>query len=250
RRGGRSGDAPLRTGTVPPARRRPAGLRGRTDPAARAHRSRPAVRPSHRRHGPDPHPVRAAGGSPDGRTFGMISRRNLLASLPLAAAGLAGAGARPSGGGTASPSAGGTASALSWMSVVPTPTPPDAAGPVETGLKERTASSFSYQWVPDASKEEKINAALASGSVADITTLNQLVMPSIRSALTSGLFWDVEEHMAQLPTLSHINADVIAGARVDGGLYGIPFQQSLARYGVLVRQDWLDRLGLEVPHTI
>src|SRR5690625_5499363 len=56
--------------------------------------------------------------------------------------------------------------------------------------------------------------------------------------------------MAQFPNLSLINEDVIAGARVDGGLYGIPFQQSLARYGVLVRQDWLDRLGLEVPHTI
>src|SRR5690625_5525929 len=117
------------------------------------------------------------------------------------------------------------------MSVVHTPTTPDAAGPVETGLKERTASSFSYQWVPDASKEEKINAALASGSVADITTLNQLVMPSIRSALTSGLFWDVEEHMAQFPKLSHFNEDVIAGVRVVGGIYGIPFPLSHARYG-------------------
>src|SRR5699024_6302350 len=123
-----------------------------------------------------------------GRRFRIISRINLLASLPLAAAGLAGAGALTSCGGTSSASDGGTDSALSWMSVVHTPTTPDAAGPVETGLKERTASSFSYQWVPDASKEEKINAALASGSVADITTLNQLVMPSIRSALASGLF--------------------------------------------------------------
>src|SRR5699024_9665187 len=144
------------TGTVPPARRRPAGLRGRTDPAARAHRSRPAVRPSHRRHGPDPHPVRAAGGSPDGRTFGMISRRNLLASLPLAAAGLAGAGALTSCGGTSSASDGGTDSALSWMSVVHTPTTPEAAGPVETGLKERNASSFSCQRVPDASKAQQL----------------------------------------------------------------------------------------------
>src|SRR5699024_2982371 len=35
-----------------------------------------------------------------------------------------------------------------------------------------------------------------------------------------------------------------------GALYGVPFQQPLARYGVLVRKDWLDRLGLEVPHTV
>jgi putative aldouronate transport system substrate-binding protein len=39
-------------------------------------------------------------------------------------------------------------------------------------------------------------------------------------------------------------------ARIDGKLYGVPFQKIKARYGVVVRQDWLDNLGLEVPHTI
>jgi putative aldouronate transport system substrate-binding protein len=183
----------------------------------------------------------------------MMQRRTLLKSLPLAAAGIAGVGALASCGSSATSGGGeaeGSGGDLTWMSVVHTPTTPEASGPVETGVKEMTGTDFSYQWVPDASKEEKINAALASSSVADITTLNQLVMPSIRSALTSGLFWDVEEHMAEFPNLARINENVIAGARVDGGLYGIPFQQPLARYGVLVRKDWLDRLGLEVPHTI
>ena len=180
----------------------------------------------------------------------MMQRRTLLKSLPLAAAGLAGAGALTSCGSSGSGGEGGSNGELTWMSVVHTPTTPEASGPVETGLKEMTGASFSYQWVPDASKEEKVNAALASSSVADITTLNQLVMPSIRSALTSGLFWDVEEHLAEFPNLARINEAVIAGAKVDGALYGVPFQQPLARYGVLVRKDWLDRLGLEVPHTV
>jgi putative aldouronate transport system substrate-binding protein len=180
----------------------------------------------------------------------MMQRRTLLKSLPFAAAGLAGAGALTSCGSSGSGGEGGSSGELTWMSVVHTPTTPEASGPVETGLKEMTGASFSYQWVPDASKEEKVNAALASSSVADITTLNQLVMPSIRSALTSGLFWDVEEHLAEFPNLARINEAVIAGAKVDGALYGVPFQQPLARYGVLVRKDWLDRLGLEVPHTV
>ena len=180
----------------------------------------------------------------------MMQRRTLLKSLPFAAAGLAGAGALTSCGSSGSGGEGGSNGELTWMSVVHTPTTPEASGPVETGLKEMTGASFSYQWVPDASKEEKVNAALASSSVADITTLNQLVMPSIRSALTSGLFWDVEEHLAEFPNLARINEAVIAGAKVDGALYGVPFQQPLARYGVLVRKDWLDRLGVEVPHTV
>src|SRR5690606_33368185 len=31
---------------------------------------------------------------------------------------------------------------------------------------------------------------------------------------------------------------------------GVPMQKPKARYGVLIRQDWLDALNLEVPHTV
>src|SRR5699024_11101967 len=117
------------------------------------------------------------------------------------------------------------------------PTTPAADGPIMEALREHTGIDFEFQWVPDASKEEKINAALASGSVADINTLNQLAMPSIRDALASGLFWEVEEFFADYPNLSQINPDTLEAAKLDGVLYGVPFQKPLARYGVLVRQD-------------
>src|SRR5699024_2871574 len=41
----------------------------------------------------------------------------------------------------------------------------------------------------------------------------------------------------------------IESGKIEGNLYGVPMVQPLARYGVLVRQDWLDNLNLEVPHT-
>src|SRR5690625_4889742 len=119
----------------------------------------------------------------------MIQRRTLLKSLPLAAAGMAGAGALAScgssGGGGGSAGEGGT---LTWMSMLHTPTTPEASGPIMTALKEHSGVDFEFQWVPDASKEEKINAALASGSLADINTLNQGMMmsasdPEARAAL-------------------------------------------------------------------
>ena len=181
----------------------------------------------------------------------MISRRNLIQAVPVAAAGalaLSACGGSSSGGGEGGGS--GSGGALTWMSMLHTPTTPEADGPVMSALAEHTGTEFEFQWVPDASKEEKINSALASSSVADITTLNQLAMPSIRSALSSGLFWEVEDFLADYPNLSQINPATIEGARLDGVLYGVPFQKPLARYGVLVRQDWLDRLGLDVPHTI
>ncbi|ACU86682.1 lipoprotein [Brachybacterium faecium] len=178
----------------------------------------------------------------------MITRRNLLQAAPVAAAGaLALSACGGSGGGSGE---GGSGGSLSWMALLHTPTTPDAAGPVHSGLAEETGQDFEIQWVPDASKEEKMNAALASGSVADITSITNLTNSSIRSGVTSGLFWDVEPFLGEFENLKGIDPKTIESARLDGVLYGVPFQKPLARYGVLVRQDWLDELGLDVPHTI
>ncbi|MGY5765302.1 extracellular solute-binding protein [Brachybacterium sp. DNPG3] len=178
----------------------------------------------------------------------MIQRRTLLKSLPLAAAGAAALSACGSGGSDGSGS-GGSDGALTWMSMLHTPTTPSADGPIATALAEHTGVDFDITWVPDASKEEKITAALASNNLSDINVLNQS-MAAVREPLQSGLFWDVEPYLSEYTNLSAINPKTIEAARLDGVLYGVPFQKPLARYGVLVRKDWLDRLGLEVPHTI
>lgn len=177
----------------------------------------------------------------------MISRRNLLSSVPVAAAGalaLSSCGSSGSGGSDAG------GDALSWMAMLHTPSTPDASGPVHQALAELTGTDLTMQWVPDASKEEKINAAFASGSVADITSISELKNSAIRSGVTSGLFWEVEPFLSEFENLKGIDPTILDSARLDGVLYGVPFQKTLARYGVLIRQDWLDNLGLEVPHTI
>src|SRR5699024_10318972 len=120
------------------------------------------------------------------RNPGMITRRNLLQAAPVATAGALALSACGGGSG----GEGGSGGSLSWMALLHTPTTPDASGPVHSGLAEETGQQFEIQWVPDASKEEKMNAALASGSVADITSITNLTNSSIRSGVTSGLFWD------------------------------------------------------------
>ncbi|WP_251452150.1 extracellular solute-binding protein [Microbacterium sp. Marseille-Q6648] len=139
---------------------------------------------------------------------------------------------------------------VTWMTMLHTPTTPESGGPIESALEEHTGIDIDFQWVPDASKDEKINAALASDSLADITSLTNIANTSVRQALTSGQFWDVEPYLEEFPNLADIDEQTIDSARVDGHLYGVPFQKPKARYGVLVRQDWLDNLGLEVPHTL
>lgn len=139
---------------------------------------------------------------------------------------------------------------ITWMSTLHTPTTPEADGPIPTALEEHTGVEFEIEWVPAASSAEKLNAVLAANQLADLTGMSPLSNSTIRSALGSGMFWDVEPYLSEYDNLSQIDPVTIDGARVDGVLYGVPIQKPLARYGVLVRQDWLDNLGLEAPHTL
>ncbi|WP_129787996.1 extracellular solute-binding protein [Promicromonospora panici] len=179
----------------------------------------------------------------------MISRRTIsrrtgtaIASATALALTLAACGGSGEGGDADGP--------MTWMTVIHTPTTPTPDGPIETALEEYTGTEFELQWVPAASTEEKLNAALSSGQLADLVTLGPVESTTVRSALASGMFWDVEDYLGEFPNLAKIDQGTLDSARIDGELYGVPYQKVKARYGVVVRQDWLDNLGLEVPHTI
>jgi len=182
----------------------------------------------------------------------MMKRRLLAAAAALGAVALT-ATACGGGGGTGGGGAGEgiqPGDPITWMSMLHTPTTPDPEGPVQVALEEYTDVDFNMEWVPDASKEEKLNAVLAANDLADLTSLTILTNSTVRGALKSGMFWDVEPYLSEFENLAAINEVTIDSARIDGVLYGVPFQKPVARYGVIVRQDWLDNLGLETPHTL
>ncbi|WP_322922969.1 extracellular solute-binding protein [Paenibacillus campi] len=136
---------------------------------------------------------------------------------------------------------------ITWLNILHTASPPTDT--ILNKLEQKTNTELSFSWVPDASKEERINTALASDSLADIVTLTMLDNSSVRNALKSGLFWEVEPYLKDYPNLAKISSDTIRSASIGGKLYGIPFQKDLARNGVTLRKDWLDKLGLDVPKT-
>lgn len=137
---------------------------------------------------------------------------------------------------------------ISWMAMLFTAAPP--SGDVEAKLEEHTGVDIEMNWIPDASRDERINAALASGTLADIVSLTQISNATVRQALASGMFWDVEPYLKDYPNLANISEERLDSARINGKLYGVPVQKPIARYGFLVRKDWLENLGLEVPKTM
>jgi putative aldouronate transport system substrate-binding protein len=136
---------------------------------------------------------------------------------------------------------------ITWLNILHTASPPTDT--VLDQIEEKTGTEIKFSWIPDASKEERINTALASDSLADIVTLTMLDNSSVRNSLKSGMFWNVEEYLDEFPNLKAISKDTRESASIEGKLYGVPFQKDLARNGVVLRKDWLDNLGLSVPKT-
>lgn len=137
---------------------------------------------------------------------------------------------------------------ITWMSVLHTDTPPSPE--MVEALGDFTGVNLTFEWVPAATVDERMNTALASNKLADIVTMNRLRNATQRAALQAGIFWDVEEYISDYENLSDISEERINTIRVDGKLYGVPVVKPVARYGVVVRQDWLDNLGLEAPNTM
>lgn len=137
---------------------------------------------------------------------------------------------------------------ISWMNMLHTASPPTDT--VTNALEEYTNTELEFQWIPDASKEERLNTALASNNLADIVTLTILENSSVRNALKAGAFWDVEPFLDEFPNLAEISEDTRRSASIEGVLYGVPFQKPLARNGVVLRRDWLENLGMEEPKTL
>src|SRR5690625_2758480 len=149
-----------------------------------------------------------------GEEHTMIHRRRMLAggaSVLAAALALTACSGGGEGGSDDGP--------ITWMSLLHTPTTPDPDGEIHQQLEEVTGADFEIQWVPAASSTEKVNAALSAGELPDIIFLDNIRGTTVRNALTSGMFWDVEPYLSEFDNLAQIPEATIDVARVDGGLY-------------------------------
>lgn len=142
------------------------------------------------------------------------------------------------------------ANRITWMNILHTASPPTDT--IVDILEKNTNTELTFNWVPDASKEERLTTALASNELGDIVTLSTVMLEnsSVRNSLKSGMFWDVEKYLDDYENLSQISEDRIKASSVDGVLYGVPIQKDFARSGLILRKDWLDNLGLDVPTTM
>lgn len=125
-------------------------------------------------------------------------------------------------------------------------------------LSRRTGVELEFIHPPIGQEAERFNLLIASAEKVDI--YGYMAYPGgEQKALSDGIIMPLNDKMEQYaPNLTAVlkqNPEWDKSAKTDDGVYyNFPFihgDRSLCVYeGPMIRQDWLDDLGLGIPHTI
>lgn len=128
--------------------------------------------------------------------------------------------------------------------------PPANDGVVLKKIMEKTNVDLQINWAPGGNYTEKVTALLASGDLPSLLTVTDNKAPTVVSAVEAGAFWELGPYLKDYPNLSKINPLVLDNIKLDGKLYSIPKTRPIVKDGIILRQDWLDNLGLQRPQSL
>lgn len=153
---------------------------------------------------------------------------------------------------SASPEPGSTQSPLEISMMLPVFTTdyPKDDGPVVQEIDKRTNTKLHFEWVPNASYNDKFNITLASGKMPSIVYVPSTKTPGFVNAAKAGAFWEIGSYLKDYKNLSQANPVILNNTSIDGKIYGIYRGRPLGRNGIAYRKDWLENVGLQPPKTI
>ncbi|MWV47169.1 extracellular solute-binding protein [Paenibacillus sp. HJL G12] len=119
-------------------------------------------------------------------------------------------------------------------------------------LEKRTNTKLKITWIPEASFDEKLNVMLASGDLPELTYVESIDTPQIRSLISQGVFWDLTPFIKDYPNMNKLPKETWSNSKIDGKQYVIPRYYPIVGGGLfpILRQDWLDKLGLKTPESL
>jgi len=106
---------------------------------------------------------------------------------------------------------------------------------------------------PAANYVEKVNIILSGKKeeLPDLVKLQASMFNGVFDYVEQGALMDLTELVKDCPNiLENIPKEALDRCTVDGKLYAIPVFCSPNRMNLVIRQDWLDDLGLKVPETL
>lgn len=140
---------------------------------------------------------------------------------------------------------------LTMMNYYSTPEPPSEKSSAIKMLEELTNTKLNITWIPKSVYHDKVVASVsASGNLPQILLVREDRNAVFIQAARAGMFWDIGPYLDEYPNLKNIGDNRFENMSIDGKVYGLYRWRPIARDGILMRKDWLDQLGLDIPKTM
>jgi len=124
--------------------------------------------------------------------------------------------------------------------------PPPLKSPGLDMINERFNVDYKPEIIPQGDYVEKSSAIVASGSMPDLVGF-QAGDTRFYQWAEDGAFLPLDDYLAHYATLGNIPDYIYNSFKVNGKVYGIPRYSNPYPVTPIIRKDWLDKLGMEVP---
>jgi ABC-type sugar transport system, periplasmic component len=123
--------------------------------------------------------------------------------------------------------------------------------PVIEAIEEKLNVKLNIEAPPLNSYEDRVKMAMATGEMPDLLHYGADIFAT--QWAEEGLLLEVTDKLKEYPGLaSNISQEQLGDTEFfgDGKIYGVPRPNSADKWGYLINQKWLDKVGLEAPKTI
>ena len=127
----------------------------------------------------------------------------------------------------------------------------DYADEIMQDIQDYVGHDLDLTWVSNDALTEKNSLYMASPkTMPQIMSWGGTVTGDVVSAANNGAFVDLNNYVwdeEKYPNLSQMAQSVADNLTVNGQLIAIPRTRVVGRYGLSYRQDWAEKLGVELP---
>ncbi|RAV21660.1 extracellular solute-binding protein [Paenibacillus contaminans] len=134
---------------------------------------------------------------------------------------------------------------ISFMNFAYTIFPP-AQGKALDAIKEKFNADVKSQFVLAADYNNKLSVVMASGNMPDVVSIMNADSNYYKWA-KQGAFLPLNDYIDKYESLKAVPESIYNQFKVDGKIYSIPMYAPTYSFSGLIRQDWLDKLGLKMP---
>jgi putative aldouronate transport system substrate-binding protein len=117
-------------------------------------------------------------------------------------------------------------------------------------LEQSSGASLDIAWIPDEVYRDKMINAMETNSLKKVTYVSQSDLMHVHHAIRSNVFWEIGPYLEEYPNLRRLDPQILNELSVNDKIYGLYSERAPSRQGILIRKDWLDRVGLPEPDSI